>query len=135
MATRKSTTKSPTKPAAKPAARRTPAGAAKGHTASAASGDQVEAGTSLPIDESKPAADVDQAAAGGLESGGHVDAGAPPAIPQGKAPWYDRPGVRRHRVVSPLRMHHKRFAVGDTLTLTEDEAAPLLGHTVTPHDD
>ena len=58
-----------------------------------------------------------------------------PDVDTSDVAWFERPGVPRHRVISPLRMHRKRFAVGDIVTLTEVEAAPLLGHTVTPHED
>lgn len=42
------------------------------------------------------------------------------------------PEKNRYVVKSPLEHNQEKFNIGDTVQLTEKEAAPLLGHTVLP---
>jgi len=42
--------------------------------------------------------------------------------------------TKLYDVISPLSYDHDDYAVGDQVELTDEQAAPLLGHTVRPTD-
>lgn len=55
---------------------------------------------------------------------------AAPAVPQG--PVRDEQGRMEYEVVSPLN-NGKRHEIGDRVWLSDEDAGPLLGHTVKPY--
>jgi len=60
------------------------------------------------------------------------DAALVPAVSAAPA---SAPGVGLYRVLSNLEHDLVLYAPGSVLQLSDDQAAPLLGHTVTPHSD
>lgn len=72
-------------------------------------------------------AGVDQAE--GADEAVKAEAAAPTAAPV--PPPADPSGKRWYSVVSPLDHDQELHAIGAELQLTEDQAKPLLGHTVT----
>ena len=139
MATAKKTTAAKAaKPAAKSGAAET---AAAADNAEEQRADQVEAASSAEADtttEATAPADRGQATAA---DGDPTEARPAPAVddaalvPTVSAAPASAPGAGLYRVLSNLEHDLVLYAPGSVLQLSDDQAAPLLGHTVTPHSD
>lgn len=159
MAAKKMTVAKTAKPAAKAVAAET---AAAADAAEAQRGDQVETASTAAADTATAAANggdqrndqvgtddatIEASATAMGDPGQATAAGdattAPPAaavadmtqVLPGSADMASAPAVCSYRVLSNLEHDLVFYAPGSVLPLSDDQAAPLLGHTVTPHTD